>query len=99
MVLEPDIGRFTNEEAEPSGWTRGKMSATTLDPEGGGLRDPTSVGEENKTIFIRVWKPLFRRGVLKTLRENPEGKAQRRQYLLAVGLSRYNTPTPTDHRD
>ena len=29
---------------------------------------PTSVGEENKAFFIRVWKPLPSRHVLKTLR-------------------------------
>ena len=47
---------------------------------------PTLVGEENKTSFIRVWKPSPSRHVLK-----PWGEAQRRreQYLLAVNLGRY----------
>ena len=38
---------------------------------------------KNKTYFIRVWKPLSSRRVLKFLRE-------RRQYLLTVGLIRYS---------
>ena len=61
------------------GWTRAGVPARTLGPEGGRFRDPTSVGEENETPFIRVWKPLPSRRVLKALRENPKGKVQRRQ--------------------
>ena len=61
-------------------------------PKGGGLWDPTSVGEENKAFFIRVWKPLPSRHILKTLRRNPKGKAQREQYLLVVGLHCYSRP-------
>ena len=38
------------------------------------MRDPISVGEENETPFIRVWKPLPSRCVLKTLRESSKGK-------------------------
>ena len=34
-----------------------------------------------------MWKPLPSRHVLKNLRESPDGKGQRGQYLLAVGLS------------
>ena len=34
--------------------------------------DPTSVGEENEAFFVRVWKPLPSRRVLKTLRESPK---------------------------
>ena len=30
--------------------------------------DPTLVGEENETTFIRVWKPLLSKRVLKTMR-------------------------------
>ena len=48
-----------------------------------------SVGEKNETFFIREWKPLTSRHVLKTLRGSPKGKACRRQYLLAVGLGCY----------
>ena len=63
------------------------------------LWDPISVGEENETPFIRVWKPFSNRCVLKTLRESPKGKAQRGQYLLAVDLGRYKwyqSQTPDD---
>ena len=43
----------------------------------------------NEAFLVRVWKPLPNRRVLKTLRESPKGKAQRDQYVLAVGLGRY----------
>ena len=46
------------------------------------------VGEENEKFF-RVWKPLSSIRILKTLRENSKGKAQRGQYLLDVCLGRY----------
>ena len=46
---------------------------------------PTLVGEENKSPFIRVWKPSPSRRVLK-----PWGEAQTGQYLLAVDLGRYS---------
>ena len=55
--------------------------------------------EENETFFIRVWKPLPSRRALKTLRGSPKGKAQREQYLVAVGLGRYiwyQSQTPDD---
>ena len=45
--------------------------------------------EENETFFIKVWKPLSSRHVLKTLRGSLKGKVQRGQYLLAVGLGGY----------
>ena len=53
-------------------WRRKQVLARTLGPEGGGLWDPTSVGEDNETFFIRVWKPLTSGHVLKTLRESPK---------------------------
>ena len=56
----------------------------------GGLWDPTLVGERNKTLLIRVWKPFPTKRVLKTLRGNSEGKVQIGQYLLAVGLGCYS---------
>ena len=59
-------------------------------PKGGGLWDPTLVGEANEALLIRVWKPLPSIRVLKTLRGGPKGKTQRGQYLLAVGLDSYN---------
>ena len=52
------------------------------------MSDPTLVGEENETPFIRVWKPLPSIRVLKTLRGSSKEKAQQGQYLLAVGLDR-----------
>ena len=48
--------------------------------------DIISIGEVNEAFFIRVWKALLSKHVLKTLRGSPIGKTQRRQYLLAVGL-------------
>ena len=53
--------------------------------------DPTLVGEGNETFFIRVWKLLPSRRVLKTLSGSSKGKAQRRQYLLVVNLGCYIT--------
>ena len=59
------------------------MPAKTLGPKGGGLGDPTSIGEGNechfgwggeRSILIRVWKPLPSRRILKTLRESSKGK-------------------------
>ena len=47
------------------------------------------VGEENEAFFIRVWKSLPSRHVLKSLKRSPKGNAQRGQYLLAVGLGYY----------
>ena len=44
-------------------------------------------GERN--ILNKVWKPLPSRRVLKTLRGSTKRKAQRGQYLLAVGLGCY----------
>ena len=71
-------------------WRRERVPVRTLVPKGGGLWDPTSIGKENETFFIRVWKPLPSRRVLKTLRGSPKGIAQRGQYLLMVGLGYYN---------
>ena len=50
--------------------------------------DLTSVGEGNEAFLIRVWKLLPSRRVLKPRGEALEGKAQRGQYLLAVGLDK-----------
>ena len=47
------------------------MPARTLVPEASGLLDPTSVGEENETFFIRRWK-----SILKTLRETTKIKSK-----------------------
>ena len=78
-----------------------------LGPEGGRLRDPTSVEEKNETFFIKMWQPLLPRHILKTLRENPKRKpqnesvllqklyrkTQREQYLLVMSLYRYKNNT------
>ena len=48
-------------------WRRERVLTRTLELGGSGLWDPTLVGEENKTFFIRVWKPLPCLHVLKTL--------------------------------
>ena len=48
------------------------MSARTLSPEGEWMWDFTSVVEENETFFIRVWKPLPSKHVLKTLKASPK---------------------------
>ena len=49
--------------------------------------NPISVGEGIKPFLLRVWKPLSM--CFKTLRGNPKEKAQRGQYLLAMGLGCY----------
>ena len=47
-------------------WKKERVQARTLTQKGGGLLCPTLVGEENKTPFIRVWKPSSSRRVLKS---------------------------------
>ena len=42
-----------------------------------------------EAFFIRVWKPLPSRHVLKTLKGSPEGKTQKGQYLQVVDLGYY----------
>ena len=44
---------------------------------GGGLWDPTSVEEGNKAFFIRVWKSLPSKRILKTLWGSPKANGQR----------------------
>ena len=51
MVSELDTARCANKDVGS--------------PKGGGFLDLTSVGEENETLLIRVWKPLPNRRVLK----------------------------------
>ena len=66
--------------------------ARTLSPKNGGLWDPTSVGEENEILFIRAWKPLPTRRVLRQPeRESPERKisASSGLRLLHVGKARF----------
>jgi len=89
-----DTRRYANKDVGPRihphiDWRREWVSARTLGPEEGWIVRSHIGWGENKTPFTRVWKPLPSRRVLKALRGNPKGKAQRGQYLLAVGLSRY----------
>ena len=58
-------------------WREERVSARTLVLKGGGLWDPTLVGERTETFFIRVWNPLLNRRILKTSRESSKEKAQR----------------------
>ena len=44
------------------------------------------VGEENKTFFIRVWKPLPRRRVLKILEGKPERESSKKTIFASGGL-------------
>ena len=96
MISEPDTGRCASKDAGPRrglNWEvphqlEKGISARTLGPKGGWIVRSPSGGKENETFFIRVWKPLPRRRVFKTLRGSSKGKLQRRQYLLAVGLGR-----------
>ena len=46
-------------------------------------------GEFEIAFFIKAWKPLSSKCVIKTLRGSPKGKAQREQYLLTVDLGYY----------
>ena len=50
------------------------MPTRKLDPEGGGLGDPISIGKGNEPFFIRVWKSLPNRRVLKFRGEAQKGK-------------------------
>ena len=51
------------------------------------LWDLIFVGEENETLFIRVWKPLPNKRVLKQWGWRQYIASQSGQYLLTVGLS------------
>ena len=93
-----DTRRRASEDAGPqrrwiggshTDWRGERVPERMLDLEGGGLWDPTSVEEGNEAFFIRVWKPLPNRPVLKTLREVRKEKTKKGQYLLAVDLGCY----------
>ena len=47
------------------------------------------VGELNGALFIRMWKPLPSKYVLKTLKGSSKGKVQGEQHPLVVGLRHY----------
>ena len=44
-----------------------------------------SVGEKNEPFFIRAWKPLPSRHVLKALRRSPEGKTKKDNICYKLG--------------
>ena len=91
-----DMRRCASKDAGPQrGWIWGRSHidwrkergpARTLGPEGGWIvKSHIGWGGEQTTIYKDVETfPRF-----KALRGSPKGKAQRRQYLLAVDLSRY----------
>ena len=57
-----------------------------------------SVGEENETFFIRVWKLLPSRRGLKPCGEAGEGKPKKGN-ILAAGLGRYNPTLVGEEND
>ena len=59
------------------------MPTKTLGVEGG-WNVRSYIGWRGEQNILKVWKPLPRRGVSKTLRGRLKEKAQTRQYLLAV---------------
>ena len=62
------------------------MPARTLGLEGRWIvRSHISWGGD-ETFFIRVWKPLPSKRILKTLRRSSKGKAQKIQYRLEADL-------------
>ena len=67
MVLEPNTGRCASKKAElRSGVDMRRCASKDAGPQRGmDCEIPTSVGEENETFFIKVWKPLPNRRVLK----------------------------------
>ena len=65
------------------------MPARMLGPGGVDCEISHRFGEENKTFFIRVWKPLSSIDALKILRGSPKGNVQKEQSRLAVGLRCY----------
>ena len=49
MISNPNTEQYSSKEAEfQRGWTRGSVPTRTLAPKTGGLRGPTSIGEENE---------------------------------------------------
>ena len=64
------------------GWRWEQVSTRTLGTKGGRIVRSHIGWGKNETLFIKMWKLLHSRRVLKTLRENPKGRAQGEQYLL-----------------
>ena len=64
---------------------RGARANENIVLEGGGLCDPTSVGEGNETFFIRMWKLLHSKCVLKNLRK-PKRENSKKTISASGGL-------------
>ena len=75
---------------------RGTSTSEDAGPERGWIVRSHICWRGEQSIFIRVWKPLPSRRVLKTLRGSLEGKTQRGQYLIAVGLVPYKVKQKRD---
>ena len=84
-LLTVDLGCYKWYQGQtPSG-----MLARTLDPKWGGLWDPTSVGEWNEVLLIRVWKPLSSIRIFKPWDWRRCVMSQSEQYFLAIDLGCY----------
>jgi len=67
------------------GWTQGGVPARMLGPKRGWIVRSHIGWEENRVFFIRGWKPLPSRHVLKTL--NLEGKPERESPKRTISAS------------
>ena len=66
--------------------TFGKETILETIPNSSILWDPTLVGEENETLFTRVWKHLSSRCVLKILKRSPKRKSSKKTISASGGL-------------
>ena len=64
---------------------RGNSASEDAGPRKGWIMRSYIGWRGDETFFVKVWKSLPSRCVLKILRGSPKGKVQRGQYLLAVG--------------
>ena len=95
MTSEPDTGRSVSEEAGTS-IGEGKETSTSKDirpRRGMDCEIPHRLGRRTKHFLKRAWKPLISKR-FKTFWGSLEGKAQRGQYWLAVGLCCYRINGP-----
>jgi len=69
----------------PHRWKKGTSASEEARPQRGMDCEIPHWLRRRTKHFVKVWKPLTSRRVLKTLRGSPKGKAQRGQYLLAIG--------------
>ena len=56
------------------------------------------VGEGNETLFIRVWKPISRRRVLKNFERKPEKESSKRTIFARSELGRLQMMSEPDIR-